>query len=115
MKCRKLNVGLTHSTAELTLSLRDKQRSSVKCGADFQPRVYFSAERNEQFDLHFQALSKGTIVTSGAIQVTVREMDDNEDVMSGLIGSGANRHIKLSSGEVRAFHVIIQSKLLMAS
>lgn len=58
----KLNVGLTHSPADLTLSLKDKTRSSVKCGADFKPRVYFSSEKNEQFVLHYQALSKGTII-----------------------------------------------------
>ena len=106
-----MNVGLTHSPADLTLSLKDKTRSSVKCGADFKPRVYFSSEKNEQFVLHYQALSKGTIIKSGRIDVNTQEMDqDHEDVMSGLIGSGANnRHINLSPSEVRAFHLIIQS------
>ena len=110
MKCRKLNVGLTHSPADLTLSLKDKTRSTVKCGADFKPRVYFSSEKNEQFVLHYQALSKGTIIKSGRIDVNTQERaQDHEDVMNGLLGSGANRHINLSPSEVRAFHLIIQS------
>lgn len=114
MKCRKLNVGLTHSTADLTLSLKDKQRSSVKCGADFKPRVYFSSKKNEQFVLHYQALSKGTIIKSGHMDVKVQEgAQDNDDVLNGLVGSGVNRHINLSPSKVRAFHLIIQSKLLV--
>ena len=109
-----MNVGLTHSTADLTLSLKDKQRSSVKCGADFKPRVYFSSKKNEQFVLHYQALSKGTIIKSGHTDVKVQEgAQDNDDVLNGLVGSGVNRHINLSPSKVRAFHLIIQSKLLV--
>ena len=108
MKCRKLNVGLTHSTADLTLSLKDKQRSSVKCGEEFKPRVYFSSENDEQFILQYQALSKGTIIKSGRMDVKVQEgAQNNEDVMNGLIGSGSNRHVNLSPTEVGAFHLII--------
>ena len=103
-----MNVGLTHSTADLTLSLKDKQRSSVKCGEEFKPRVYFSSGNEEQFILHYQALSKGTIIKTGQIPVKVREgAQDNQDVMNGLIGSGSNRHVNLSPSEVRAFHLII--------
>ena len=86
----------------------------MKCGADFKPRVYFSSKENQQFVLHYQALSKGTIIKSGHIDVKIQKgVQDNEDVINGLLGSGVNRHINLSPSKVRAFHLIIQSKLLV--
>ena len=84
----------------------------MKCGADFKPRVYFSSKDDEKFVLHYQALSKGTIIKSGRLDVKVEaDTQDRADVMKGLIGSGANEHINLSPKEVRTFHPIIQSKL----
>ena len=103
---RKLSVDLSHVSAELTLSLKDKQRSSVSCDALFKPRVYFSATRNQQFDLHYQALSKGVIFKSGNFKVTV---EDKNDALDGLIGGGQN-HL-LSSQEVKIKQVDVFYRL----
>ena len=82
----------------MTLSLNDKKKSTVSCDAVFKPKVYFSAKKDEEFDLHYQALSKGTIYKSGNIKVTVEEKEDSVTSLIGSEGSAAQTH-KLSSLE----------------
>ena len=95
---RKLHVSLQNGNPEMTVSLNDKKKSTVSCDAVFKPKVYFSAKKDEEFDLHYQALSKGTIYKSGNIKVTVFEKSDALTSLIGSEGSAAQPH-KLTSLE----------------
>ena len=95
---RKLHVSLKHGSPDMTISLNDKKKSTVSCDAVFKPKVYFSAKKDEEFDLHYQALSKGTIYKSGNIKVTVQEKEDALTSLIGSEGSATQTH-KLSSFE----------------
>jgi len=94
----KLSVSLKHSKSDLSLSLNDKKSSSVACDAVFKPKIFFAAAKDEQFDLHYQTLSKGSIFKTGSFKVTVEE---KEDALKSLIGpdSGKTKRYLLSSTE----------------
>ena len=91
-------MSLKHSKSDLSLSLNDKKSSSVACDAVFKPKIFFAAAKDEQFDLHYQTLSKGSIFKTGSFKVTVEE---KEDSLKSLIGpdSGKTKRYLLSSTE----------------
>ena len=95
--CRKLSVSLTHSQADISLSLNDKRKSKVACDAKFQPKVYFSAAPRAHFNLHYLAISKGTIIKSDSEKVEVKKIPD---AVSSLLGESSEKHHRISPLEV---------------
>ena len=91
--CRKLSVSLTHSQADISLSLNDKRKSKVACNAEFKPKVYFSAKLGDHFNLHYLAISKGTIFKSDSLKVEVKKMPD---AVSSLLGESSEKHHRIS-------------------
>ena len=58
---RKLDMSLNHTKANLTLAVKEKQRSKISCDQEFKAKGYFPNKQNKQSDLHYHALSKGVI------------------------------------------------------
>ena len=75
----------------MSLALDDKKNTKITCDSDFEPKVYYSAALGDQFELHYQAISAGTILKTGRHQITVTE---NEDAIDSLIetAAGEPRH-----------------------
>ena len=77
----KLDVSLTHTTADLTISVKEKQRSKLACDEDFTAKVHFSSKADQEFDLHYHALSKGEIFKSGSIKVNSGKSNDLDSLV----------------------------------
>ena len=73
---RKLGVTLTLPTAPLTLALEDKPDRALRCGETFKPKIIFSSPRDEEFELHYTALSKGNIVATGGRKIIAGRKED---------------------------------------
>ena len=56
---------MTIPNTPLTLALEDKPEEALRCGETFRPRIIFSGPRDDEFELHYTALSKGKIVKTG--------------------------------------------------
>jgi len=85
-----LDVVLTHSKVDLSLSLSSKEREEVKCGDKMTANVFFSSYQTRDVDLYYHAMAKGTIVKSGNLKVNI----GNKDATDQLVGDA----IKLSAG-----------------
>ena len=55
---RELDVSLTHTTAYLSISVKEKKRSKLSCDEVFKAKVHFSSKPDQEFYLHYHALSK---------------------------------------------------------
>jgi len=88
---RKLDVSLTHTSADLTISVKEKQRSKLTCDKDFKAKVHFSSKPGQKFDLHYHALSKGEIFKSGSIKVIAEQ----SNALDSLVGDA----VELSASE----------------
>jgi len=88
---KKLDVSLTHTSADLTISVKEKQRSKLACDEDFTAKVHFSSKADQEFDLHYHALSKGEIFKSGSIKVNSGKSND----LDSLVGDS----VELSASE----------------
>jgi len=107
---RKLDISLTHTKAELTLSVKEKQRSELSCGQDFKAKVYFSSKPDEKFDLHYHALSKGIISKSGSSNVVVGQDDALQSLVAGakeLSASESNTERESNEGKIVSYQEII--------
>eukprot|EP00090_Calanus_glacialis_P012233 TRINITY_DN20713_c0_g1_i4.p1 TRINITY_DN20713_c0_g1~~TRINITY_DN20713_c0_g1_i4.p1 ORF type:complete len:1703 (-),score=467.37 TRINITY_DN20713_c0_g1_i4:343-5451(-) len=107
---RKLDVSLTHTTADLTLSVKEKQRSKISCGEDFKAKVYFSSKPSKEFDLHYHALSKGMIFKSGSIKVSTEQTNALESLVGQakeLSASESNNEKESNEGKVVSDQEII--------
>ena len=60
---------MTIPKAPLTLALEDKPARDLRCGETFKPKIIFSSPRDEEFELHYTAISKGKIVKTGGRQI----------------------------------------------
>merc|ERR1712106_216596 len=100
---RKLDVSLTHAKSDLTLSVKEKQRSKISCGEDLKAKVYFSSKQNREFDLHYHFLSKGEIFKSGSTKVVVTQNDELKSLVGEAIELSAsenNNEKKSNDGKV---------------
>ena len=61
---------MTLPKAPLTLALEDKPDGVLRCGETFKPKIIISSAREEEFELHYTALSKGNIVKTGVKKIT---------------------------------------------
>merc|ERR1719233_8880 len=87
---RKLDVSLTHTSADLTISVKEKQRSKLRCDKDFKAKVHFSCKPDQEFDLHYHALSKGEIFKSGSIKVNAEQSKDLDTLVGDAIELSAS-------------------------
>eukprot|EP00092_Neocalanus_flemingeri_P108736 GFUD01139655.1.p1 GENE.GFUD01139655.1~~GFUD01139655.1.p1 ORF type:complete len:1716 (-),score=430.19 GFUD01139655.1:66-5213(-) len=107
---RKLDVSLTHTKADLTLSVKEKKRSKISCGEDFKAKVYFSSQQDQEFDLHYHALSKGVIFKSGSSKVVVGQNNALDSLVAGAMELSASEDSSESvsnDGKVVSYEEII--------
>ena len=83
---RKLAVTLTVPNTTLTLAIENKPEQALRCGEIFKPKIIFSSSGDEEFELHYTALSKGNIVKTGLKKIIAGKKADynpyqNEDTV----------------------------------
>ena len=88
---RKLDVSLTHTSADLTISVKEKQRSKLTCDKDFKAKVHFSSKPGQKFDLHYHALSKGKIFQSGSITVIAEQSNALDSLVGDAVELSASK------------------------
>jgi len=94
-----LDVVLTHSKLDLSLSLREKEREKVKCGEKMTARVFFSSYQNREIDLFYHVMAKGTIVKSGNLKVNIGEDDVTDQLVGDFIRLSPFDSKNLSKGQ----------------
>ena len=89
---RKLDVTLTHPEADLSISVKEKERSKISCEEDFKAKIHFSSKPGQEFDLHYHALSKGQIFKSGSIRVAAGKTNSLESLVGEAIELSASEN-----------------------
>ena len=80
---QKLDVTLSHESSDLTLGLSRKERTDLPCDQDFTATVFFSSPTDRMVTLHYQALSKGVIASSGRVEVELGATDARAQLVEG--------------------------------
>ena len=84
---------MRNSDSPLTLSLKDKPKTALRCGTKLRPKIYFSSVGALEFELDYIAFSNGRIVASGTRHVVSHSQQNslasyqNENMME-LAASG---------------------------
>ena len=104
----KLDVSLTHTKANLSISIKEKERSEISCNEDFKAKVYFSSRIDQEFDLHYLALSKGVTIKSGFSKVVAGQNSAFESLVAGATKLSSSESTREShDGKVLSYQEII--------
>jgi alpha-2-macroglobulin len=89
---RKIDVSLTHTNVDLSISIKEKQRSKISCGEDFKTIVYFASQPDKEFDLHYQVISKGMIYKSDRAHITTSQTNNIKSIVGELMELSASKN-----------------------
>jgi len=107
-----LEVVLTHTDADLSMSLQEKEREQVKCGDQLTAELFFSSSKTRKVDLHYQALAKGNIIWSSSYEVDIGSVDARAELVKGAMQLSAGNTNQEEAGDKTARHVMVQEVVL---